>query len=160
MILFQDWLLFNKLSININKTKFMIFTVKHYEINDHILLNRSCIEHVRIVKYLGLYLDDKLSFSSHIDFLCSKLSYVRGIMFSIKNNLPIEALRSIYFSLSYSHLLLHNTIWGGATLTTLSKLQIAQNKIARLLIPNPLDITTNEIYNYRYFVNKHYIYIN
>ena len=122
---------------------------------DSLIINQSPIQMVQSIKYLGLFLDTKLSFSCHIDHLCKKLSHVQGILFSLRRYLPTQALKSIYYSLAYSNLLLHCVLWGSAPKTSLSKLQVAQNKILRNIVTNSYEIHTNQL-----FTNLNIININ
>ena len=68
----------NRLSLNISKTKFVIFHASNkpkYPIT--ILINNKTIDEVKYIKYLGVTLDTQLSFKYHIDGLTKKIS--RGI---------------------------------------------------------------------------------
>ena len=146
LIMLHDWLLFNRLTLNVSKTKYMIFTVKKLHEHRNLIINEACLECVKQFKYLGLILRDDLSFNDHINFICSKISRIHGLSRVIKSLLGPEGLKSLYFSLVYPHLLLHNIIWGGASATILSKLQRIQNKVIRNILPNSLNLHTNEIF--------------
>ena len=56
-------------------------------------------------KYLGILIDDRLSFKSHIYFLEKKLSRPVGIMAKLSYHLPPSALLTLYHSLVHVHLL-------------------------------------------------------
>ena len=65
-----EWLCINRLSLNISKTKFVIFHVPNkpkYPIT--ILINNNAIDEVKYIKYLGVTLDAQLSIKYHIDEL-------------------------------------------------------------------------------------------
>ena len=91
------------------------------------------IKTVQSYKYLGLTIDDRLSFNAHIKQLKGKLSYYCGLLYSLRNFLPIEALKSIYFALVQQHLMMHIIFWGNTSIGNLNTMQIIQNKILRLM---------------------------
>ena len=69
----NSWLIANQLSLNVNKTKFLYFgkSKQKLEIN----IQRSKINQTDSIKYLGVYLDDKLKWHKHIDFIESTVNY-------------------------------------------------------------------------------------
>ena len=98
------WLCANRLSLNVNKTKHMIFNYMHsqnsYATNLHI--NNIPLTQVgtnfqeQTIKFLGIYIDEKLSWKRHISQICSKMA--RSIFFinKVKNILPTFALKILY----------------------------------------------------------------
>ena len=71
----QNWLLSNKLSLNVKKCKVLkISTPQHRSKNDplNIVLNDEQLESVTEYKYLGFWLDSALSFQYHIDKIVKK----------------------------------------------------------------------------------------
>ena len=72
---FYDWLLANKLSLNMAKTHFMIFhraRQKYHMIN--IKINKAHIEQTKHTQFLGIILDDNLDWSNHISCINRKNS--------------------------------------------------------------------------------------
>jgi hypothetical protein len=82
-----DWLDYNKLSLNSSKSNFVIFhPFQHkldYEVNIKIFDNNSkqlvTLERKTYVKYLGILIDNTLSWKYHIDYISSKISKGIGI---------------------------------------------------------------------------------
>ena len=141
-----DWMNFNKLTINVNKTKCMLFTFRESNFSPYIKLNGVSLVFVKVFKYLGLQLDDHLNFKHHIACLTSKLAFYQGLLYSLKPYLSIEALKSVYYACIFPHLLLHVTIWAGTARTHIKHVQIAQNKIIRTI--NNADYqATSDIYD-------------
>ena len=97
------WLSSNQLSLNISKTKFMLFTKSTKNIAIQI---DGCdvIPHSHCVKYLGVILDDKLNWYKHIQHLEIKLSAASGAIYKLRKYLPYPVFISVYCSLVYSHL--------------------------------------------------------
>ena len=72
-----NWFKANKLTLNVDKTKFMVFGTNH--VLDHcnninLTFNDKVIERVDVFKYLGIKFDSNMSCSSHIDYLSGNVS--------------------------------------------------------------------------------------
>jgi len=50
------------------------------------------------VKYLGVWIDDKLNWKIHIDCIYSKLAKFIGIFYKFSHKLPLDCLKMLYFS--------------------------------------------------------------
>jgi len=121
--LIHQWILANKLKINATKTKFMCFRTRQQRIvYPELYLGHDKIENVNSFNFLGIHVDEFLSWKVHIDVLSTKLSRTIGIMARMKNMLPCYVLRIIYFSLFASHLTYGILLWGYAN-DKISKLQ-------------------------------------
>ena len=97
----NNWLNANKLILNALKSKALIIPPKTRQQapNLKITIDSCKISVVESVKYLGIYLDNKLTFGPHISFLQSKLSHSIGIIFRIKYYVPARVLFLQYFIL-------------------------------------------------------------
>ena len=74
----SNWMLYNKLSINYKKSCFILVTKKPINsFNFKVSIHHNHIQKTEYVKYLGIYVDNKLSWKVQIDKLCSKISKVR-----------------------------------------------------------------------------------
>ena len=70
------WICVKRLSLNIEKTKFIIFHNKGKITDDNLLqvkLLRLPIERVKTFNFLGVTLDQNLTWTNHIDIICSKV---------------------------------------------------------------------------------------
>ena len=125
------WFRANKLSLNISKTNFMIFGSKHIPINSLNLLSidRNAIERVSTVKFLGVVIDDKLSWGPHIKLVAIKLSKGLGILYRVRFCVPASILWIIYDSLIYPYLTYCTLVWGGAYPSLKKSIVVLQNKI-------------------------------
>ena len=75
----------NKLSLNVKKTKSVIFSRKQKPIAAITLsINGEDIENVEHFNFLGIILDEKLSWINHINMLSNKISKVIGVMYKLK----------------------------------------------------------------------------
>ena len=135
---FYTWLIVNKLTLNSKKTKFMIFTNKTYSPKQlkkfRLNINKRNIEQITEFRYLGVILDNKLSWKQHISFLQTKLSQASGMFYKNRTFLPLHALKLIYNSLVDSYLRCGIVAWGTAAKYHKDKLQILQNKIVKSML--------------------------
>ena len=121
----QKWLNVNRLSLNVSKTKYMIFHHRQRKIDEfipHIRINDSPIERVTDFNFLGLQIDQHLNWKAHIQKCSNKISRTLGVTNHLKRYLPTKVLRVLYNSLILPHLQYTILSWG-STLSRLSKLQ-------------------------------------
>ena len=121
----QEWLDINKLSLNVSKTKYMIFHHRQRNIDEFIpdiRINDSPIERVNDLNFLGLQIDQHLNWNAHIQKSSNKISRILGVMNRLKRYLPTKILRVLYNSLILPHLQYGILSWG-FKLSRLSKLE-------------------------------------
>lgn len=80
----KKWFDYNKLSLNENKTKFMIFSGNRTHSNAKLQLNGVEIERVYETTFLGVILDNKFSWKPHIEYIRSKVEKSVGILYKTK----------------------------------------------------------------------------
>ena len=126
-----QWFHTNKLSLNIKKTNYIIFTSvnKKYNISSQaIQINGSTIPQVNLTKFLGVYIDEHLNWSMHLNKLATKLAQNIGILCKLKHFLPSYILKTIYCSLVLPHLQCCTLIWANTYSTKLNKIRMLQKK--------------------------------
>ena len=113
----HTWLSANKLSLNVAKTKYMIFatTKKKAKVNPHLHFNLEQVERVSSFSFLGITVNEHMTWSTHIDNIGVKLSRNIGIIQKLKYYLPIYTLKTLYHSLIHSHLNYGILAWGHNT---------------------------------------------
>lgn len=84
-------------------------------------------------KYLGITLDGKLNWTSHINNLCKKLSTGTYVIRRIKQVCDTEAARTAYFALFESHLRYGIAAWGGSSNSNLERVLLQQKRAIRCL---------------------------
>ena len=85
--LFANWCECNKLTINYDKTNFILFHAKNKKIPqdfDKIEIDEKIIKRVSTTKYLGIYLDEQLLWKEHISYVHKSLLKYYGIFNRIK----------------------------------------------------------------------------
>ena len=144
----MEWMRANKLTINVTKTKAMVFHSNKKSIPQDFTftLGTTSIPYVKSTKYLGLTFDDRLSWSFHLNNIKIKLSKSLGALFKIRNYCPPPVLRNIYFSLIYPFLLYGILCWGCSSDSKLKPLQTTQNKILRCMTFSAHDSHANPLY--------------
>ena len=92
----HSWLNANKLSLNVRKTKYMIF--RKYNNNDfgelNLRISNDTIEHVNEFNFLGLHLNSKLHRDTHVNIIEERISRAVGIIkknatYFPQNNSPV-----------------------------------------------------------------------
>lgn len=134
-ILFK-WFVANKLTLNLKKSKCMIFHPMQHKKNFtlNININGSPIEQVSSYVYLGLTLQDNLHWDAHVNYICSKISSISGVVNRLGNEVDKSTLKSIYYAHVNSHLSYMAPVWGiASTDAILNTLQVAQNQSLRSL---------------------------
>ena len=96
-------------------------------------LNLINIKEVHETKFLGIIIDNELSWLPHIDYLCKKLKCSTGVLNRIKESLPAHLYKSLYHTLFESHLSYGITVWGGVSENKLSPLFTAQKHCIRIM---------------------------
>ena len=109
----HDWTISNKLTINFDKTYFMIVTNRNVSQFNQVMINGIAIERTYTHKFLGVNIDSGLKFNAHIAEISSKISKSCGVLYRMSNYLPSATLRSLYFSFIHSYLEYSNIVWGG-----------------------------------------------
>ena len=129
------WLNLNRLALNVGKTNFVIFRPYQKAPNHNVtlLMNKKALQQKDHVKYLGVLLDQHLSWKYQIKSVALKVSRGLGIIAKLKPFLKDNLIRTIYFSVVYSHLYYGIQAWGSADPSILNKLEILQNKAVRIL---------------------------
>ena len=146
--IFSQWAYQNNLSLNVSKTKVVIFTNKQDNLQWNITINNTDLELVKNYKFLGTIIDDRLSYAENLKTLHSKVSRLAGVTYKMGPFLNESSARSLYFAIVHSRLSYAICIWGGAAATHIKPLQTCQNNIIRNLFRHKFPLlSTTELYN-------------
>ena len=129
----SNWLTANKLSVNISKTKYILFSYKNKIEIPTIKIGQGTINSIDHIKFLGVYIDQHLNFNQHVNYLTNKISKSIGILHKVKYILPRDVLRALYIALIQPYFIYGIEAWFGATKTTINKLQILQKSCIRAI---------------------------
>ena len=127
----------NKLCINFKKTQCLLFSNRttrgKVKESFDIKVASSSLEVNTVAKYLGVLIDNQLSWKNQITAVANKLSIVTGILGKLKRYVPQNVLKTVYHSIGYPHLLYGISNWGNAAKKYLNVIQVQQNKIIKIL---------------------------
>jgi hypothetical protein len=153
----------HKLSLHPDKTKFML--ISNAKVSPSVLVNinnnnddqndRSNIfplsqvfstDQVPAIKYLGVYFDPQLNFKFHIDYVSKKISQALFTLRTVKNMLPKQALRTLYFSLIHCHLVYAAEIWGSTNSSFLNVIFLKQKAALRIVCGERYNAHTEHLF--------------
>ena len=99
-----QWIRANKLSLNLLKTKYMLFSNSIDALPVNIVFDDTPLEVVSFIKFLGVTVDNKLSWKYHIDNTCKTISRNIGIINKLKYHFSPSSLLMLYSSLILPYL--------------------------------------------------------
>ena len=136
------WFQTNKLSLNVSKTKFMIFRsnkMPTIQENFKLFIGDSEIERIgsglktQCFKFVGVYLDETLSWNFHINHVNSKLASANYALNQVKNILPKNILKTIYAAMFKPHIEYSIVTWGLSKNKGINKVIKNQKKSIRMI---------------------------
>ena len=128
-----NWLCANRLKLNIDKTKFSIFTKKKVTWNPIIKINNCIIEQTHCSKLLGIFVDNKLNFSNHIKKVCSKLAYCGHILNKVDKSVNTKIKKQMYYAFAAPLIEYGISVYASTSYKQLHPLQVIQNMLIRSL---------------------------
>lgn len=129
---FESWCRENALIINIDKTECVRFTARNPTTNPFgVYYEGESLNSKEVVKFLGVYVDDRLRWCHHVDHVCRKLSSSFYAICRIKDTLPLSSVISIYYSLAYSHISYCILVWGNSI--DFDRILVNQKRIIRMI---------------------------
>ena len=112
----KKWMQANCLTLNFKKCHYLLFRRKQRVLPDNInniYLGGAKLNKQENTKYLGVVLDEHLSWAVHVNHLCRKLSKFIPLLYNVRENVLKENLRFVYNSLIYPVLIYCNVVCGG-----------------------------------------------
>ena len=143
------WCVANQLSINSEKTNFVLFHAKNKPIPENvdcihttfITLNR-----VKCVQYLGLMIDENLYWYMHVEHVYDYLVKHFGIFNHVKTIISKKIARQLYFAFIHSRIKYGIEVFGDCANEYLQKLQVIHNKLLKLLLHFDRRTSINELH--------------
>ena len=109
------WICVNKLTLNLTKTKYIIFQPRqklNFNLHLPIVLTGQPLDQSFSVKWLGLIVGCHLSCHDHIEYICSKMSKNINIMTKVKKLVSKVSIINMYYSFMYPYLTYGFILWG------------------------------------------------
>ena len=119
----SEWLSTNKLTLNVDKSNYIIFSTRK-KLKLYLMLNNEILQEKGHTKYLGVIIDNKLTWKNHITQIKLRLSKGIGILYK---------LRQIVSQSNSNYCILN---WGNAAPTNLTQIKTSLNKALRVMCFN------------------------
>ena len=129
----HQWCLCNRLTINTDKTYYMLFTNKKTHNLPDLKINDCIIAKTNHLKFLGVTFDESMNFKFHINNLTLRISRHIALLYQIKDLMPPDVLKCIYYAHIYPLLTYCNPIWCTTYPTHLIPLQLQLKRIVRII---------------------------
>ena len=138
LLLIADWFAANKLSLNVGKTKYTLFCSKREEENLPLKLPKLSIgsqeiERTRFTKFLGILIDENLTWKKQIDYVEKKVSKQIGIICRARKYLNNTAMKGLYNAFVHPYLSYCNIIWASTNKTKLLYIHRLQKRAVRII---------------------------
>ena len=143
------WFNTNKLTLNVKKSNFIIFTPKgkiYNTDNAEIIINGNKIKQVKFTKFLGIYIDEHLSWKIHINNLAKKIARNVGMLNKLKYFLPLYTMKTLYYSLTLPHLQYCVLLWSNTYTIHLKKIKILQKRAIRIITKSQYTSHTDPLF--------------
>ena len=119
----------NGLCLNLKKTKYMIFSrARNLELLSTLTLANLPIERLTESKFIGVIVDENLTWSRHIKTIQTKMARYIGLMYKLKSQLPLKVRIQIFHSFVQSHINYYSLVWGFSTKVNIDSLFRTQKK--------------------------------
>ena len=154
------WFYTNKLSINVKKSNFIIFRPRQNRQTLDLAFNISnySIDRVKEATFLGVILDEHLTWKSHIHNVARKVSKAIGIIYKSSFCLNNSSLRMLYFSLIYPYLFYCVSVWASTYPSNLRRLITLQKRVVRIMSRSAFDAHTDPLFKNLKILNLESIY--
>lgn len=130
----STWFQDNKLTLNVEKTNFMLIHRRNQPIELNLKLNGIKITQKDQIKYLGIFIDEKLNWKPHINSCITKLNKCMWAITKLRPYTSLSTLRLVYYSLAYPYIQYCISSWGGACKTTLQPLLVKQKLLVKTML--------------------------
>ena len=140
----HKYMLANQLHINLSKSCYMHFQPKKLDgLGLDIIFSENGLEIVSVpikavksTRFLGVIIDEDLTWLPHIHFLTQKLNCQVGALNRIKDFIPRKFHKDLYHTLFELHISYCASVCGGVSSCKLEPLFIAQNSCVRTIFDN------------------------
>ena len=106
---FTNWLNANKISMNVSKTELISFKPKRKPLDFNMKIKLFPTDSV---KYIGVKIDSKLIWKSHVNATATKLNQANALLYKVRHFVNANIFKSIYYALFESHINYACVIWG------------------------------------------------
>ena len=115
--------------------------------NLNVKISGISIKQIEVVKYLGILIDENLTWDAHINHVINKLLKFCSIFYKIRNLIPPSIMKKVYFALIHSHLVYGIELYANTFAKYLDPLIKLNNKILRIIQFKPFRTPTKQLYS-------------
>lgn len=141
----HQWFNSNKLSLNVEKTNFMVFGNRS-QANCVVKINEHSLQQVNSTKFLGVDIDERIKWTNYIDKVANKVSRSLSILYKAKYCITESALLTLYSALVLPYLTYAVEIWGHAYKSKLNRLVVLQKRCVRVVCNKGRLEHTNDLF--------------
>ena len=141
-----EWFKANRLLLNIKKTKYTFFHKNSAKDNiplklPELKIGNRATERTHAIKFLGVLLDENITWKNHIYSVKKKLAKNIGLLYRAKYFFDESSLKTVYFSYILSYLNYANIAWASSTYQTKLKTVHFHQKHAVRIVFNQEKLT-------------------
>jgi hypothetical protein len=129
----HKWLTANKISLNEAKTELIYFRKSGIAPTLNIKLHGKTLIPTKVVKYLGIFLDEFLSGEAQCSELVKKLNRANGMLAKARHYVPELELKNIYHAIFSSHILYGSQVWTSKLISVTAKISRLQKAAMRIM---------------------------
>eukprot|EP00914_Ancora_sagittata_P027835 GHVO01054401.1.p1 GENE.GHVO01054401.1~~GHVO01054401.1.p1 ORF type:complete len:290 (+),score=-23.50 GHVO01054401.1:74-871(+) len=151
LVSLSSYLKCNRLSLNLSKTHSMLFSLDNslHELPLFLSLDGSIIiDTVKTTSFLGVKIDNKLTFADHIKHISNKVSKSIGVLYKVSKVVNRQTLHMLYNSLVLPYLTYCIVVWGNAADVHIERLFRLQKKALRIICNAPYLAHTAPLFFY------------
>uniref|UniRef100_A0A8C6MKE1 Reverse transcriptase domain-containing protein n=1 Tax=Nothobranchius furzeri TaxID=105023 RepID=A0A8C6MKE1_NOTFU len=145
LIKVKKWFDINRLSLNLNKTNYILFNNKR-SCDVSLMIDGMEIQRVKETKFLGVMFDESLTWKSHVGYIKGKIAKAIGVLYRVKFLLNLSGLLTLYHSLIEPYLFYCLEIWGATCKTFTQPLIILQKRALRIINNSNYRDHTNQLF--------------
>ena len=144
-----QWFKSNRLSVNSKKTNFVLFgsNQKTRKLqNVEIFLDNIKITRTETAKFLGVVIDENLTWKNHINYIENKIAKNVGIIKRVRYLLSEKTLNTLYNTLVLPYINYCNIIWANNKPTRLQPLLLLQKRCMRVITNSPYNSHSSPLF--------------
>lgn len=115
-------------------------------INIKLLIDGNEIPQVTTTKFLGVYIDQHLTWSEHIKIISTKIAKNIGVINRLAHYVPKKVLLNLYYSLVYPYLSYCSIVWASNYIHRLHKLNLLLKRAIRVIARAPIRSHTSQLF--------------
>ena len=117
----SNWFKAHKLTLNIEKSTVLFFHCSGKQIKMDLKIDGTCLPQAHLTKFLGVWIDDNLTWNTHTEKLLCKLKRNKQLLRNCKNILNVHSKKILYFAQIQSNITYRLVVWGNMISNTKRK---------------------------------------